>query len=162
MTDNLGTNSSRGFSGSYDPQDITFLLQDIDIDVTDIAEKEAAIQNGTRHYSEMISQESAPSAEYKSIFSHAMNMGAKRLARDIAALAKGIDEKIDGPITLASLVRAGAPAGVLLFRALKLLGRDVEHYGISIIRITAWTRLPCVTSPNADRLKDWFCGRMDR
>lgn len=123
-----------GFSGSYAPSDITFLLQNVAISSTDIAEKEAAIQSGTRHYSEMISEEKAPSAAYKAIFGAAMDAGAKRLGEDIARLARGIDRQISGPITLASLVRAGAPAGVLLNRALKVLGRDVEHFGISVIR----------------------------
>jgi ribosomal protein L7Ae-like RNA K-turn-binding protein len=125
---------SVGFSGSYDPGDITFLLQDVALEATSIADKEKAIQSGTRHYSEMISEEKAPSAAYKSIFAKAMDAGAKRLGADIASLALALDRLIDGPITLASLVRAGAPAGVLLNRALKSLGRDVEHFGISIIR----------------------------
>lgn len=131
---NIASGTVPGFSGSYDPSDITFLLQNVAISSTDIAEKEAAIQAGTRHYSEMISEEKAPTQAYKDIFAAAMNAGARRLGEDIARLARGIDRQVSGPITLASLVRAGAPAGVLLFRALRVLGRDVEHYGISIIR----------------------------
>lgn len=126
--------SSAGFSGSYDANDITFLLQDVAIESTDVAEKEKAIQSGTRHYSEMISEEKAPSAAYKAIFAKAMDAGAVRFGEDVARLALALDRTIDGPITLASLVRAGAPMGVLLNRALKALGRDVRHYGISIIR----------------------------
>jgi ribosomal protein L7Ae-like RNA K-turn-binding protein len=126
--------NSIGFSGSYDPADITFLLQDVALEATSIADKEKAIQAGTRHYSEMISEEKAPSAAYKDIFAKAMDAGARRLGQDVARLALALDRAIDGPITLASLVRAGAPAGVLLNRALKALGRDVVHYGISIIR----------------------------
>lgn len=130
------TNSSDkiGFSGSYAPEDITFLLQDVSIETTDVADKEKAIQSGTRHYSEMISEEKAPKDAYKKIFDDALMAGAERFGEDIARLAHALDREIDGPITLASLVRAGAPMGVLLNRALKALGRDVEHYGISIIR----------------------------
>jgi hypothetical protein len=82
----------------------------------------------------MISEEKAPSSTYKAIFAKAMDAGARRFGNDIARLALALDQEIDGAITLASLVRAGAPVGVLLNRALKALGRDVQHYGISIIR----------------------------
>jgi len=126
--------SAVGFSGSYDPTDITFLLQDVALETTGVAEKEKAIQSGTKHYSEMISEEMAPSTAYKAIFAKAMDAGAIRFGDDVARLALALDRTVDGPITLASLVRAGAPIGVLLHRALQALGRDVRHYGISIIR----------------------------
>lgn len=122
------------FSGSYDPEDIVFLLNPLDIHTTNVEEKEKAIQSGQKHYSEMISAESPPSDEYKSIFEQAMVTGAERFGHDVASLALALSEQIEGPITLASLVRAGAPAGILLNRALKVLGRDVWHFGISIIR----------------------------
>ena len=124
-----------GFSGSYAPEDVTFLLAPMDAGtVVDIAEKESLIQSGTRHYSEMISLEKAPDPVYLEIFEDAMQAGARRMARETIMLAKAIAATQPAQITLASLVRAGVPLGVLLKRTLRRLGRDVEHYGISIIR----------------------------
>ena len=45
------------FSGSYDPDDVTFLLKPVRLEPTAVAEKERLIQSGRRHYSEMISRE---------------------------------------------------------------------------------------------------------
>ena len=52
-------------SGSYAPDDVHFLLRAMDIDVTDVEEKERLIQTRQRHYSEMISQEHPPSDTQK-------------------------------------------------------------------------------------------------
>ncbi len=125
---------SSGFSGSYMAGDVTFLLRRMLIAPTGTAEKERLIQTGQKHYSEMISEESPPSLAYQKIFWAAFDQGRDRLGRDIAALARAIFRKVEGPITLASLVRAGIPPGILLKRALAELGADVEHFGISIIR----------------------------
>ncbi|GGK19900.1 cysteine protease StiP family protein [Salinarimonas ramus] len=123
-----------GFSGSFEAGDIAFLLTPLAIDETPTEEKERAIQSGARHYSEMIGREDPPSDEYRAIYADALARHAPRAAREIAGLAKGLAEAVPGPITLLSLVRAGAPLGVLLKRALEALGRDVEHAGVSIIR----------------------------
>ncbi|MBC7475263.1 MAG: hypothetical protein H7263_13295, partial [Candidatus Sericytochromatia bacterium] len=45
------------FHGSYKSDDVTFLLKPINIQETDILSKEKLIQSGSKHYSEMISQE---------------------------------------------------------------------------------------------------------
>ncbi|MGJ3262109.1 MAG: cysteine protease StiP domain-containing protein [Salinarimonas sp.] len=123
-----------GFPGSFATGDIAFLLTPLALAETPTEEKERAIQSGTRHYSEMIGCEEAPSPEYRALYDDALARHAPRAAREIAGLAKGLAEAIEGPITLLSLVRAGAPLGVLLARALRALGRDVAHAGISIIR----------------------------
>jgi len=122
------------FSGSYAQEDITFLLKPVMMDPTDVGEKEKLIQSKRKHYSEMISREVAPTPEYESIFETALENGAIRMGRDVASLAQSIAKSIDGPITLLSLVRAGVPLGVLLRRALRYLGADVAHFGVSIIR----------------------------
>jgi hypothetical protein len=127
------------FSGSYAPQDVTFLLKpvaaaDVGPNAGDLAAKEALIQSGARHYSEMLTHEVAPDPRYLAIFETALARHADRMGREVASLARGLDAAIDGPITLASFVRAGVPLGVLLVRALKALGRDAVHFGISIIR----------------------------
>ena len=123
-----------GFSGSYDPADITFLLRPLSIAATDVAEKERLIQSGQRHYSEMLSAEHAPSPGYAAIYRAAMDAGIARIGREVAGLAASIARDVAGPITLASLVRAGVPLGILLVRALRRMGRDAEHFGVSIIR----------------------------
>lgn len=122
------------FSGSYLPEDVEFLLNPVEIAPTDVDEKERHIQSGTRHYSEMISLEQPPSDAYETIFEQAMERGAARYGREVAKLARAVQQRATIPVTLVSLVRAGAPLGVLLHRALKKLGVNVRHYGVSIIR----------------------------
>lgn len=122
------------FPGSYAPSDVLFLLKQIVMPPTDLSDKEANIQSGRRHYSEMISVERFPDEDYMRLFDEAMTMGAQRMGMEVVSLARAIGSAIEGPITLASLVRAGVPLGVLLTRALRALGRDVVHFGISIIR----------------------------
>lgn len=123
-----------GHLGSYLTEDVTFLLKGVEMAPTDVASKEQAIQSGRRHYSEMISLEKAPTKEYMDLFAKAMEEGGHRMGVESARLAHAIAASVDGPITLVSLVRAGVPLGVVLNRAVKALGRDVEHYGVSIIR----------------------------
>lgn len=125
---------SKFISGTYPSTDVTFLLKIVTLEAIDNASKEAAIQSGLRHYSEMISFESVPEAGYMAIFYEAMSVGAARMGREVAALARSISNQMNGPITLASLVRAGVPLGVLLKRALSRMGKDVQHFGISVIR----------------------------
>lgn len=124
------------FSGSYAPEDITFLLRKTVIELTPVAEKEVWLQSGQRHYSEMLSEESVPTPEHMGIYAEALQDGKARLARETLALAAAIAAQPDagGPIGLVSLVRAGCPLGVLLRRALTRMGRDVRHFGVSIIR----------------------------
>ncbi|WP_108482239.1 cysteine protease StiP domain-containing protein [Oceaniglobus ichthyenteri] len=126
-------------TGSYNPDDVTFLLKPVQITPTDIALKERLIQSGTAHYSEMISQERRPDARYLQIFQTARANGVDRIAREISALARRISDRVVGgtlgaQITLCSLVRAGVPYGVLLQRELTALGHDCCHFGVSIIR----------------------------
>jgi hypothetical protein len=123
------------FSGSYDPADVTFLLKLVDISDTPVAEKERLIQSGRRHYSEMITRERLPSAEYLRVFHEAVQREKARLARDVLALAALVAELRPGEVTLVSLARAGTPVGVLLVRALRRhFGRSATHYSVSIIR----------------------------
>jgi hypothetical protein len=122
------------FSGSYDPSDVCFLLKPVRLAPTDVAEKERWIQSGQRHYSEMISREPLPSPPYLRIFHEGLAREKERFARDLLHLAAHLAEMRRGPITLVSLARAGTPVGVLLSRALRLMGRGVHHYSISIIR----------------------------
>ncbi|MDG5496033.1 cysteine protease StiP family protein [Niveispirillum sp. BGYR6] len=122
------------FSGSYLPEDVTFLLKTVDMPPTEIEAKERLIQAGRRHYSEMLSAERAPDPAYMDLFWAVFRRNRNRFAADMAALAKGIAARKDGTIAVTSLARAGTPVGVLLRRALRALGREVFHYSVSIIR----------------------------
>jgi len=75
------------FHGSYAPEDVTFLLKPAEVALTDVATKEALIQSGARHYSEMLSEERLPDARYLALYEAALARNAGRLKADIAALA---------------------------------------------------------------------------
>ncbi|MDD1014756.1 cysteine protease StiP domain-containing protein [Pseudomonas rubra] len=122
-------------SGSYAAGDVHFLLQPVRMEATEVEEKERLIQTNQKHYSEMISQEHAPSAVHKSLYARALEQNGQRMANDVQALALALDAAFTGPsIALVSFVRAGLPLGVLLRRALVEKGRDAHHYGVSIVR----------------------------
>lgn len=125
-----------GFSGSYDASDVTFLLKPVTLEPTNVTIKEALIQSGAQHYSEMLSPEAPPTPEYLALYEAALVRNSVRLAGHIAALATTLDARnaAGQEIVLASLVRAGTPIAILIARALRRLGREVAHYGVSIIR----------------------------
>ena len=57
------------FHGSYRAEQVTFLLKPIQLaPIADTAVKEALIQSGQKHYSEMLSPEYPPSARYLELF----------------------------------------------------------------------------------------------
>ncbi|OPK07646.1 MULTISPECIES: cysteine protease StiP family protein [Pseudomonas] len=122
-------------SGSYAPEDVHFLLQPVQMQVTDVVEKERLIQTRQKHYSEMISLESAPTAVHQALYERALAQNGTRMATDVQSLALALNEACAGAcIVLVSFVRAGLPLGVLLRRALIDMGRNTYHYGISIVR----------------------------
>ena len=122
------------FSGSYNENDVNFLLKIIDIKpIENIKEKEELIQKNKKHYSEMISPEYEPSEKYLKMFYKSFEQNKERFAKDITNLAFNINKK-KNPV-LISLARAGTPIGVLLKRTIKeLYNNDLKHYSISIIR----------------------------
>src|SRR4051794_4540118 len=123
------------FSGSYQPEDVVFLLKPVRLEPTPVAEKERLIQSGRRHYSEMLSREHRPSPAYLRLFHDALVREKARFAGHLISLARLIAGRHPGPVTLVSLARAGTPVGVLLGRILRRhLGRAAVHYSISIIR----------------------------
>ena len=134
-------------SGSYLASDVTVLLDMVNKNaVADVpvAQKEALIQSGQRHYSDMITLEDAPSAMHEQLYEQALAQGTERTATDIANLACTLHQTFAPmvtsaqPLILVSLVRAGLPVGVLLQRALmddnSPYALPSRHYGISIIR----------------------------
>lgn len=123
------------FSGSYLTTDVHFLLKPIDIENTPIKEKERLIQTGEKHYSEMITKEALPSANYMALFEKIFVQNHQRLAKDLFKLAIKINQHKTSEIVLCSLARAGTPIGVLLKRILKqYFQRECYHYSLSIIR----------------------------
>jgi hypothetical protein len=127
---------SLSFSGSYAQGDVGFLLKRLPLaDFVDVADKEALIQSGRRHYSEMLSPERAPSARYLALFDAACRDNGERMARDCLRLAALIAARRSGPVTLVSLARGGTPVGVVLKRLLEgVFGRAATHYSVSIVR----------------------------
>lgn len=128
-------------AGSYPADDCLFLLQEIDPNYQTIENKEKLIQSGEMHYSEMINKESAPTPEYLALFLAMTEQYKARLAAEVMRLAQIMSElrpdfggEGQEPITILSLARAGTPIGVLLKRALKLMGLESTHYAISIVR----------------------------
>ena len=64
---------NNSFHGSYRPEQVQFLLKPIEVTpIADTAAKEALIQSGQKHYSEMLSPEYPPSARYLALFHAAL------------------------------------------------------------------------------------------
>lgn len=135
------------FSGSYLPSEVTLLLDIVSADsVNDISptQKEALIQSGQRHYSDMLTLEKPPSATHEALYNQALAAGKQRMANDVTSLACSLHQLFHAcvsasqPLILVSLVRAGLPIGVLLQKALSDASASYalasQHYGVSIIR----------------------------
>ena len=135
------------FSGSYLPAEVTLLLDIVRADsVSDISptQKEALIQSGQRHYSDMLTLEKPPSATHEALYNQALAAGKQRMANDVTSLAFSLHQLFHAcvsasqPLILVSLVRAGLPIGVLLQKALSDASASYalasQHYGVSIIR----------------------------
>ena len=95
----------------------------------------------SKHYSEMIGLEQAPSDAPAPLRPALLQNGA-RMASEVQSLALALNAACTGPgIALVSFVRAGLPLGVLLRRALVEMGRDARHYGSASFAIAGSTRL---------------------
>lgn len=137
---NSAEDNTHVFSGSYAPEEVTFLLKPVQIDSTPVADKERLIQTQGIHYSELFTRETAPEADYMALFWQALEQNEVKMAQHLLTLATHIVARIDDhthvdEITLVSLARAGTPVGVLLKYILeRVFARSVAHYSISIIR----------------------------
>lgn len=123
-------------SGTFKGGDVRFLLQDSTAPVMSVEEKELAIQSGAMHYSECITEESAPSSEYMQFYKKTMARSKDRLAMDVLKLFHGVKKDLDvnKKVIWVSLARAGTPIGVLLHRFAKSEGWNSIHYSVSIVR----------------------------
>jgi hypothetical protein len=132
---NITSQKTGFFSGSYAPEDCEFLLQITNIKPVSIIEKERLLQRGDIHYSKMITAEDVPTQAYLDTFKTLVEEYSDRLAEEVKLLAKKLYQEKGEHITLVSLARAGTPIGVLITRALKAYyTKDVKHYSISIVR----------------------------
>jgi hypothetical protein len=125
-----------GFSGSYAPEDVTFLLTEVEVGHTEVEAKEQFIKEGG-HYSEVLSLEKAPSEEYMRIYEAVLATNRLRFAHDIRLLATEIQRSLPEGVVpvLVSLARAGTPVGVLVHRVLSQhFELPCSHYCVSIIR----------------------------
>jgi hypothetical protein len=131
-----------------------------------VGEKEQLIQRGGGHYSEVLTPEKAPSAEYLALFGRQLERLTPRVARDAYALARHIHlAQPPGPVTVVSLARAGTPIGVLVHRALRdCFARASAHYSVSIIRdkgldLNALAHICCRHSPQSVVFVDGWTGK---
>lgn len=123
------------FSGSYPADAVTFLLKPMRMPDTPVRLKEHLIQSGQKHYAELLTRETLPSAAYVQLFHDALALNQERLALDLWALASKIKATRPHGITLVSLLRAGTPVGVLLKHILQRYFQvEVAHYSVSILR----------------------------
>ena len=153
-------------SGSYAPDEVTFLLKPVAMATIDLATKEHLLQKGVRHYSEMLGAEEPPSPRYMALYHEAMARCGTRLAADVLYLAGRIAAiRPQGEVVLVSLARAGTPVGVLVKHLLGMVfGRRVVHYAISIIRDKGldWQALRWITTrhdPQGIVFVDGWCAK---
>lgn len=122
--------------GSYHPEDVVFLLKNIDglVPEIDNQQREEAIQGGT-HYSEMLPVEYQPTSDYLALFHQMLEATGKKIALATAIVAEQILKLKGHSVILVSLARAGTPIGILIKRYLaEKYGVELPHYSISIIR----------------------------
>lgn len=121
---------------SYSSDEVAWLLTDLSDARLEAprAEREAAIQAGTAHYSESLPIEYEPTDEYLRLFQEALVASADRVAQAVGVVAERVLAGRPAPV-LVSLARAGTPIGILMRRWVSFAhGVDLPHYTISIIR----------------------------
>jgi hypothetical protein len=126
---------NEGF-GSYDKEDVVFLLKDLSgIDLEGASEeREKEIQSG-RHYSETLPIEERPGQEYMELFWSLLDAYKKEVALYTGITAEQIYHTKGRNTVLVSLARAGTPVGILIKRYIRCKYEvDLPHYSISIIR----------------------------
>jgi len=123
------------FTGSYSLDDVQFLLKPAAMQDTPVHIKEALIQSGKKHYSQMLTHESLPTENYLQLFYQAMVLNQQRMAEHLLILAERILATRPHGVTLVSLARAGTPVGILLKHVLKrYFNTETRHYSLSILR----------------------------
>jgi len=121
--------------GSYSREDCLFLLKEIEPNFYSVEDKERLIQTGQLHYSQMVSQESKPTAQYEQLFHSLTAQYKQQLANEILQLSFLISKNVQQDVCVVSLVRAGTPIGVLVNKAINQYSVfNSVHFSISIVR----------------------------
>jgi len=122
--------------GSYTPDDVTWLLQDL-ADVAleaDTADRERAIQLEGANYAESLPVEYVPSEAYERLYEDALARSAERIAEAVGVVTELVLRDRRRPV-LVSLARAGTPVGILMRRwAERQHGVLLPHRTASIVR----------------------------
>ncbi len=122
--------------GSYEPDDVTWLLQDL-ADVAleaDTADRERAIQLEGANYAESLPVEYVPSPAYERLYEDALRRSADRVAEAVGIVTELVLHDRERPV-LVSLARAGTPIGILVRRwAARYHGVLLPHVTASIVR----------------------------
>ena len=121
---------------SYREDDVILLLKDITglVQPQPAEERERLIQSG-RHYCEMLPIEYVPTEKYMELYRSSLESFSKPMADALGRMAEKVMAARGEDTVLVSLARAGLPIGILLKRYIRFrYGKDVPHYGISIIR----------------------------
>jgi len=145
------------FTGSYSLDDVQFLLKPMAMQDTPVHIKEALIQSGKKHYSQMLTHESLPPEHYLPLFYQAMDLNQQRMAGHLLVLAKRILDTRPHGITLVSLARAGTPVGVLLKHVLKR--HSTPRRGIipfPYCGMSVSIKMPCAVFCKIMRRNRWF------
>jgi hypothetical protein len=123
--------------GSYDPEEVTFVVKDLGDLRLEVPsdEYEARVGRG-QHYAELLPlEECRPSPEGVALFHRVLGRSARRLALAVGVAAEAVLARHDRPPVLVSLAQTGTPIGILLRRwLLWRRGLDLPHYTISIVR----------------------------
>jgi hypothetical protein len=123
--------------GSYDPDDVQWLLQDLEDAALEApaSEREKAIQSGEANYAESLPIEYLPSPEYEELYREALARSGRRLAVAVGVVTDlAIAARAGSPVFV-SLARAGTPIGILMRRwAREARGIDAPHFTMSIVR----------------------------
>lgn len=120
------------FPHTFEPNDVTVLLERIEPNYLSREDRQALIDQGT-HYNELISKEQAPCASEMKLFHEQVYRFGNQMAEMVIQLAKVIAELEPQPV-LVSLVRAGTPTGVLLKRCLAMMDVEAPHFSVSIVQ----------------------------
>lgn len=122
--------------GSYEPDDVTWLLQDLAGAAleADTADRERAIQLEGANYAESLPVEYVPSDGYEALYRDALDRSAARIAEAVGIVTELILRGRSRPV-LVSLARAGTPIGILVRRWAEVHhGLRLPHYTASIVR----------------------------
>lgn len=126
------TDLTRTLQPTFTRGDVVTLLVEGDVDLVDVAHKEALLRAG-RSYGTLLTPEHAPSPLQQQTYERTLLRHGPRLGALLAGLSRTVLTTHPEAVYV-SLARAGTPVGCALRRVAADAGRDVPHYTVSIIR----------------------------